>query len=361
MGNIACCREMHPYKTENSHIYQINRYVKCIHKESQLLPESQRETISSITSTNNNTKNNLKPKTQRRQYLKNKKGEFKILSYDVEEEDFIEFIVTFPIIRTIEGMSELNVDKKLFLCGISPKQKNEGSFLLQINLDKRDFDNDEQINAEILINSHFTHIYPSLIHDKNKKILCVGGKGQTKCELYNLNTNKWFSLPQLPEERYKCTLCLDSKGDFVYLFGGINTDKDNINNKNENDAEIKILRMNLEKQLIWENLIVKNNQKNISINRVSSGAFTFKYDEDFIFIIGGEDFEENYLDDILRFSIKNLKFESTGIKLKNKAIFINQNGSSSNEQIHYLIDSFNNIHTIERHDCLPMDYHPDEI
>ena len=361
MGNIACCREMHPYKTENSHIYQINRYVKCIHKESQLLPESQRETISSITSTNNNTKNNLKPKTQRRQYLKNKKGEFKILSYDVEEEDFIEFIVTFPIIRTIEGMSELNVDKKLFLCGISPKQKNEGSFLLQINLDKRDFDNDEQINAEILINSHFTHIYPSLIHDKNKKILCVGGKGQTKCELYNLNVNKWFSLPQLPEERYKCTLCLDSKGDFGYLFGGINTDKDNINNKNENDAEIKILRMNLEKQLIWENLIVKNNQKNIAINRVSSGAFTFKYDEDFIFIIGGEDFEENYLDDILRFSIKNLKFESTGIKLKNKALFTNKNSVSINEQAYCLIDDFNNIHLIERHDCLPMDYHPDEI
>lgn len=361
MGTIACCREVHSYKTENSHLYQINRYVKCIHKESQLLPESQRETISSVTSFNSNIKNNFKPKNPKKQYLKNKKGEFQILSYDVEEEYFIEFKVTFPIIRTIEGMSELNLDKKLFLCGISPKQKNEGSFLLQINLDKRDFDNDDQINAEILINSHYAHIYPSLIHDNNEKILCVGGKGQTLCELYDLNTNKWFSLPQLPEERYKCVLCLDSKGDFVYLFGGIITDKDKMDDRKEKDTEIKILRMNLEKQLIWENLIIKNNQKNLIINRVSSGAFTFKYDEDFIFIVGGEDFDENYLDDVLRFSIKNLKFESTGLKLKDKAIFINQNGTLLNEQIHCLIDSFNNIHIIERHDCLPMDYHPDEI
>ena len=119
--------------------------------------------------------------------------------------------------------------------------------------------------------------------------------------------------------------------------------------------------MNLEKRLIWENLIVKNNQKNIIINRALSGAFTFKYDEDFIFIVGGEDFDENNLDDVLRFSIKNLKFESTGIKLRNKAIFTNQNGSAINERTHCLIDSYNNIHIIERHDCLPMDYYPDEI
>ena len=72
--------------------------------------------------------------------------------------------------------------------------------------------------------------------------------------------NKWCSLPQLPNERYKCSLCLDTKGDFVYLFGGIS--QDNVNEKDdESNAEIKILRMNLDRLLIWENLIVKNNQK----------------------------------------------------------------------------------------------------
>ena len=359
MGTIACCREMTSFKMENSHIYQINRYVKCSQKDFQILPESQRDTVSTISSTNNNTNTITKPINHKKQYLKNKNGEFIILSYDVEEEYFLELKVSFPIIRTIEGMNELNMGNKLFLCGISPKQKNEGSFLLQVDLDIKGFDYGEKIKADILINSHYPHIYPSLIQDNNEKILCIGGKGQTLCELYNLSINKWFSLPQLPEERYKCTLCVDCKGDFVYLFGGINTE---INNKdNDNEDVVKILRMNLLKQLIWENLVVKNYQRNTTINRTSSGAFTFKNFEDYIFIVGGEDSNENPLDNAIRFSIKNLTFESTGVKLKNSAKFINQNGINLNEQVHCLIDSLNNIHLIERQDCLPIDYHPDEI
>ena len=221
---IVCCNERNSYKHDNSHIYQINRYVKCTKKDPQLLPESQRDTVSSSISTNSNINNNSNPVNNKKQYLKNKTGEFQILNYDIDEEYFIELRVVFPIIRTIEGMSELNMDKKLFLCGISPKQKNEGSFLLQINLDLKGLNSDEQIKPEILINSHYPHIYPSLIHDKNEKILCIGGKGQTLCELYNLSMNKWIALPELPEERYKCTLCLDNKGDYVYLFGGINSE-----------------------------------------------------------------------------------------------------------------------------------------
>ena len=49
------------------------------------------------------------------------------------------------------------------------------------------------------------------------------------------------------------------------------------------------------------------------------------------------------------------------MKLKNRAKFMNQNGVSIDEQSHCLIDCFNNIHIIERHDCLPIDYHMDEI
>ena len=357
---IVCCNERNSYKHDNSHIYQINRYVKCTKKDPQLLPESQRDTVSSSLSTNSNINNNSNQVNQKKQYLKNKNGEFQILNYDIDEEYFMELRIVFPIIRTIEGMSELNMDKKLFLCGISPKQKNEGSFLLQINLDLKSLNSDEQIKPEILINSHYPHIYPSLIHDKNEKILCIGGKGQTLCELYNLSMNKWIALPELPEERYKCTLCLDNKGDYVYLFGGINSEIDIKENEKEKEGEINILRMNLLKQLIWENIIVKNNQRNITINRISSGAFTYKYDEDFIFIVGGEDLDENMSDTVIRFSIKNLRFESTGVKLKNKAVFLNQSGVALNDKTYCFIDSFNNIHLIERNDCIPIDYHPNE-
>ena len=62
MGTIACCNETRSYKTENTYIYQINRYVKCNDKDSQILPDSQRDTISSISSKINEEQNNIKKK-----------------------------------------------------------------------------------------------------------------------------------------------------------------------------------------------------------------------------------------------------------------------------------------------------------
>ena len=352
MGTMVCCAEMNSNNFSNSHIFQINRYYKPSQKASQLLRETQKETQTSTSSSDTMIS------SKKKQFLKNKNGEFQLLSYDVLEETLHELKIIFPIIKTIEGMSELSTDKKFFLCGISPKQKNEGSFLFQINLDIRNI-LDDQIKAEMLINSQYQHIYPSLIKDNNGQIICVGGKGQNQCELYNLNSNKWFTLPQLPEERFKGTLCLDNKGDFVYLFGGYNSKKKF--DEDNNNEQIKILRMNIVQQLIWENLIIKNTPKNLIINRFQAAAFTFRYVENLIFIAGGEDSKENQLDSIIRFSIKGLKFESTGIRLKHKSIFMNQGGTSINEQNQCLIDSQNNIHIIERHDCLPMDYYSDEI
>lgn len=349
MGTMVCCAEMNPYNSGNSHIFQINRYFKpSSQKTSELLPDSQKETMTSTSTINTNPQEQQK----KRQTLKNKNGEYQLLSYDPLEENFFDIKLIFPIIKTIEGMSELSTNNKFFLCGISPKQKNEGSFLFQVNLDSKNIP-DDQVSAEMLINSQYPHIYPSLIMDKNEQIICVGGKGQKQCEIYNLNANKWFTLPQLPEERHRCTLCLNGKGTHVYLFGGYN----NIENYNQ----IRVLRMNLIQQLIWENLLVKNTPKNLIINRFQAGAFTFKYHYNYIFIVGGEDSKENKLDSILRFSIQDLKFESTNTKLTKKAIFMNQSGAPINEQAHCLIDNLNNIHLIEMHDCLPIDYHADEI
>ena len=359
MGAMTCCVGMRPIKSENNLLYQINRYVKSDQKNTQFINDSQRDNQLSKSPKNNQLKNS----TNKKQFLKNKKGEFVLLIYDPEEDCYQELKVNLPVIKNIEGMSELNMDKNLFLCGISPKQENEGSFLLRINIDKYSSGKDDMLNADLLINSHYEHIYPSLIHDRKGNILCIGGKGQKYCERYDINASKWFPLPQLVEERYKCTLCLDNKGNYVYLFGGIKTDPflKNNGNENEDNTQIKILRMHLERLLIWENLIVKTNQRNLCINRISSGAFTFKNDEDFIFIVGGEDFDENCLDDVLRLSVKTLKIESTNVKLKNKTKFFNQIGVPINDQSYCFIDCFNQTHIIERNDCLPMDYQMDNI
>ena len=385
MGTNVCCGSSKLYQSKNTHIYQINRY----YIDPNNNPKDTSRTLSAISESRQDSEiimgslyskgsyidnrnrlnseviksedisvneNSIDNSFKRKQFLKNKNGKFQLYSYDIEEENFLKFLVTFPIIKTIEGLSELTINSNFYLCGISPKQKDEGSYLFKVDLGNNIID--DNINAQILINSQFPHVYPALISDKNGQIICVGGKGQIQCELYNCNLNKWYMLPKLPEERYKCSLCIDAKNEFLYLFGGSDFKK----NINENDIkEFYVLKLDLIKQLVWEKIIVKNWAKNININRSLAGGFTFKNDEDFIFLIGGEDSENNFLDDIIRFSIKNSNFESTGIKLKYKAKFINQYGILSDEQTYYFIDSLNQIHTIERHDCLPMDYHPSEI
>lgn len=387
MGTIACCAPSKSYISKNMHIYQINRYycedspspnfqkMKSTDitggrygSEIQITPISIRDS-SEVRNTRLNTEisnrvtenNNLDSdeNSKKRTFLKSKKGSFQLYSYDIDQEENIKLKIIFPIIKSIEGLSELTIKSNFYLCGISPKQKDEGSYLFKANLENA-FE-DSEINAQILINSQHSHVYPALISDKNSQIFCVGGKDQMQCELYNCNLNKWNTLPKLPEERYRCALCLDPKEEYIYLFGGFNLHENN-NNENLNmKIEYSILRLHITKQLVWEKLIIKNDPKNLTINRFSSGAFSFKNDEDFIFIIGGEDSKKNCLDDVIRFSIKNLKFESTGIKLNSKAKFINQYGILNDEQTYFFIDSLNERHTVDRHDCLPLDYHPTEI
>ena len=240
MGTAVCCGTR-GYISQNLHIYQINRYYND--SDTSLISETRNESeplvgslirdsnITTNTNTNSeevgeNSKKDNKPKNElltKKQTLKNEKGEYQLLSYDIEEERFMKFKIIFPIIKSIEGLNELCIKSKFYLCGISPKQKNEGSFLFEINLGDK-IENNE-LNAQILINSQYPHVYPSLISDKSGQIICIGGKGQTKCELYNFNLNKWYVLPHLPEERYKCTLCIDPTQTYLYLFGGMNTTK----------------------------------------------------------------------------------------------------------------------------------------
>lgn len=107
--------------------------------------------------------------------------------------------------------------------------------------------------------------------------------------------------------------------------------------------------------------MINNESKNLIINRCSAGSFIFRSDKDFMFIAGGEKNKNQCLDDVIRFSIKKCRFEPTGVKLKNKAKFINQIGFLNNEQNYYFIDNFNQILLIEIHDYLPMDYDPEMI
>ena len=165
-----------------------------------------------------------------------------MLVLDVEEEKIYTTKVSLRIKESIKGMSQLNVNNNLFLCG-SENESTEGAFLFRI-------DNTKSLNSivSILINAQHNHVYPSMINLPDNTIIVVGGKKQIQCELFDINNSKWKYLPELPEERYHCSLLLDHNNKYVYLFGGFCSEK----GTNCTD----ILRMNTESLMIWDKLLI---------------------------------------------------------------------------------------------------------
>jgi len=106
------------------------------------------------------------------------------------------------------------LNSKLYLCGTPSTNEDASSYLFQITF--------QTLHTKIMVSSQYGHYYPSLISINNNKILCVGGKKQRQCEIYDIIINHWSPFPELPEERYKCTLCFNYKNKHLYLFGGIN-------------------------------------------------------------------------------------------------------------------------------------------
>ena len=212
MGNVNCCHQNNNKNEENNKLYQINR------------------------NKYHGNKNNNK---------------YQILSYDIEENILYKNYVKIPILASLEGISELNLNSKLYLCGSSSTNKDSSSYLFQINI--------QNLSSKIMVNSKYNHYYPSLIAINNDKILCVGGKNMTRCEIYDMEIDHWSLIPELPEERYKCTLCLDYKNKFIYLFGGINTQKNKGGKKVSNKNYIEknnILRISIKNNSfpIWEKI-----------------------------------------------------------------------------------------------------------
>ena len=111
-------------------------------------------------------------------------------------------------------MSQLNVDNNLYLCG-SEEGANTGSFFLKL-------DNTKSLTStvSIMINAQYSHVYPSMIHVPKNSILVVGGKRQEKCEQFDITNSKWKYLPELPEERYHCSLIMDTKKKYVFYSEG---------------------------------------------------------------------------------------------------------------------------------------------
>ena len=338
MGQLICLRKISELPS-NKFLFQINRYI------SKFLESNN---ISNI----NNSSNSDNINNYQKEKLNSENGKYKFIFYDISQNNTLMIEKKLDIIKSVEGLSELNFKESLYLCGNSKPEDNEGSFLFEIN--------PFNAKAQILVHSIYGHYYPSLITFEDKYIFCIGGKNQICCECYNIEEKYWEPLPKLPEERYLCTLSLNSKNNTIYLFGGINYRKQNVDNNNkiyiENDY---ILKLKVEMYMNWEKIEIKNENEKKILKRFSAGSLVFDDQEDYIYILGGENEDNKYLDDIVKYNINSSHLCKINQKLKIPTLFMNQYSKKSqkNSYMHVFIDKFNNIINIDKHDFVEWSFY----
>ena len=260
-----------------------------------------------------------------------------LLIVDIEEERIFRSKVSLRIVSSIKGMSQLNIDNSLYLCG-SESESTLGAYMINI-------DNTKSTNSDVkfLVNAQYPHVNPSMIAIPSNSILVIGGKKQIKCEKFDITNSKWKYIPELPEERYKCNLFIDANSKYVYLFGGFCSEL----GRNCDD----ILRMKLDTQMIWEKISIREGAELLS--KTSSGIIRDKDEEKkskVVYILGGKDNQKELCDSIVEFDMKKRKARRIKTQLKYKAKFVNQMGVNVDKNTYVLIDKKGNIHTMNFND-----------
>ena len=368
MGQFACCRKNLTFSPKDKFLCQINRFKHSKKNQNGMNDINNNNCLLNFSSSSDNSNNNINNNTNNinnekigidsindilpnnlKENLLPNKGKYKLLFYDITLNNTLIIERKLEIVKSLEGLSELNFEQKLYLCGNSRLEDNEGSFLFELNpLNPK---------TKILVNSTYGHYYPSLISFENIYIFCIGGKNQIHCEKYNIEKNCWLPLPNLPEERYMSTICFDPNNTSLYLFGGINSTKPNIN-KTLYIENNYILRLKNQMNSLWEKIDIKTENEKKLLKRILAGSLVFNDQEDNIYILGGENDQKNFLNDIIKFNIKTFSFTDTNKKLKFPTIFFNQYPTKyqGNNFMYVLFDKFNNIIKIDKHDFVEYSY-----
>ena len=263
-------------------------------------------------------------------------NQFHLITYDINQEKIYISKINFRIITSIKGLSQLNHENTIFLCGGLNKNELSGSILIRIETN-----NLNESKIHYLINSQFIHQYPSMLYIGNCLIIIIGGKKQIKCECFDYEYNKWSNLPDLPEERYHCSLCLDNSKNFIYLFGGFN--------KEINCNVEYILRLSIDDQLKWEKIIIKDSFSRNLIMKNSCSTFSVNND---IFILGGKNNFGKLCNDIIKFDVKNNIVCKMSNTLEKKSKFYNQSGVCVNDIFYIFFDSNDFIHKVYKDDAI---------
>ena len=142
----------------------------------------------------------------------------------------------------------------------------------------------------------------------------------------------------------------------IYLFGGINSKKQNINSNEIYIENNYILRMKITVCMMWETIVIKNEYEKVFLERISAGSLIFDDQEDDIYILGGENKQKKLLDTIIKFNIHSFSLTTTDQKLKFPTTFLNQYPKKyeNDNYLYFFIDNFNNIIKIDEHNFLQL-------
>ena len=149
-----------------------------------------------------------------------KEKAFYLQIFDLEFDEGHEYPVAFPILFSLKGASQIysSANQVLYICGSTFSSVEDSDFsssaLYSIDISK------EPLKVSIEVTSCYYHYHPSLAMYKKEILVVVGGLDSRKCEYYSISNKKWKNLPELPEDRYGCSLYCDDTASTLYLFGG---------------------------------------------------------------------------------------------------------------------------------------------
>jgi hypothetical protein len=263
-----------------------------------------------------------------------------ISTYDIEYEIGMDIEVNFRILREFDGLSQLNLNNNLFLCGSKLGDISVGAYLLKYDA------NNVSSNVTFLINSKNYHYIPTLVAAKSELIIVIGGQESKSCEIYSTTTNKWKNLPDLPEQRFKCSAVVDDATEMVYVFGGENT---------ETRANCcTVLRLNLKSNYNWDTLIVK--QSSELLTRHSMGILKMG---SIVYLLGGVDSDNKPTDEIIEYDLINRIPIVSRRKLDKMSTFRQTTGVDLNKTVFYLFDDDYYVHKVTKNDmCFTLIDYP---
>jgi hypothetical protein len=260
--------------------------------------------------------------------------------YDIESGKGKELEVNLRFLK-LEGLSQININNSLYLCGWNDDGNDHtGSSFIRIDALKT------PIHVSYLVNSSYCHIYPSLAFYKNEYIIIVGGKQNKKCEIFHKKNHRWKDLPELPEDRFGCSLVSDEITASVYLFGGYN--------QNSNLICCSVLKLNLKIGLSWETIIVKSNSSLLA----RTYAAINKIDKSTILLFGGKTNAEESTCDIIIYDIANKIPVLSLLKMDNPANFKTASIPGENENNFCFLDDDAYVHKLAKNEsyCISQSF-----